>query len=83
MPIFNIRRIGHRRIKEYLTNNVLPVNNNEARIFRMKASRYVLIDDILFKKSATGLLQRCLEMEEAQQSYKTFMKVIVEIILEA
>ena len=54
-------------IKDYLMNNVQPVNNNEARIFRMKTSRYVLINDVLFKKSGTCLLQRCLEMEEAQQ----------------
>ena len=37
------------------------------RFSRIKASRYVLINDVLFKKSATCLLQRCLEMEEAQQ----------------
>ena len=54
-------------IKDYLTNDVQPVNNIEAEIFRIKASRFVLIDDVLFKKSATCLLQRCLEMEETQQ----------------
>ncbi|XP_074364852.1 uncharacterized protein LOC141705881 [Apium graveolens] len=33
----------------------------------MKASRFVVIDDVLLKKSATGLLQRCLNEEEAGQ----------------
>ena len=44
-----------------------PSTTMKPRFFRMKTSRYVLINDVLFKKLAIGLLQRCLEMEEAQQ----------------
>ena len=67
IPIFNRSMSWTQTIKDYLTNDVQPVNNNEAKIFRMKASMYVLINNVLFKKLATCLLQRCLEMEEAQQ----------------
>lgn len=41
-----------------------PDNSNEARMLRMKASSFTMIDDILFKKSTTDLLQRCLERDE-------------------
>ncbi|XP_074377945.1 uncharacterized protein LOC141719462 [Apium graveolens] len=51
--------------KDYLQLSVTPNNNNEARILRMKASRFTIIDDELFKKSSTGLLQRCLRKHEA------------------
>ncbi|XP_074377992.1 uncharacterized protein LOC141719512 [Apium graveolens] len=51
----------------YLTQGVLPVDNNEARVFKMKASRFIVLDDVLFKKYATVLLQRCLNTEEARQ----------------
>ncbi|XP_074377664.1 uncharacterized protein LOC141719180 [Apium graveolens] len=46
--------------KEYLQFGTIPANNNETRILRMKASRFTVIDGELFKKSSTGLLQRCL-----------------------
>ncbi|XP_017239352.2 uncharacterized protein LOC108212130 [Daucus carota subsp. sativus] len=52
--------------KSYLQNGSLPVSPNEARVLRMKASRFVLIDDVLFKKSVSGLLQRCLSKDEAK-----------------
>ncbi|XP_074352080.1 uncharacterized protein LOC141691241 [Apium graveolens] len=51
--------------KDYLQLGVKPDNNNKARILRMKASRFTVIDDELFNKSSTGLLQRCLRKPEA------------------
>ncbi|XP_074323119.1 uncharacterized protein LOC141660058 [Apium graveolens] len=51
--------------KYYLQLDVKPNNNNEARTLRMKASRFTVIDDELFKKSSTRLLQRCLRKHEA------------------
>nr|XP_017250771.1 PREDICTED: uncharacterized protein LOC108221400 [Daucus carota subsp. sativus] len=51
--------------KDYLQLGDQPTDRNEARILRMKASRFVMIDEVLFKKSATGLLQRCLTSSEA------------------
>lgn len=44
---------------------VQPDNNSEARVLRMKASHFTIVDDVLFKKSATGLLQKCLKRDEA------------------
>lgn len=33
----------------------------------MKASRFAVIDNVLFKKSVTGLLKRCLDDHEAKR----------------
>jgi hypothetical protein len=52
--------------RNYLLNGTQPSDRNEARVFRMKASRYTVIDNVLFKKSVTGLLQRCLDNKEAE-----------------
>ncbi|XP_074343068.1 uncharacterized protein LOC141680865 [Apium graveolens] len=54
-----------RAYKDYLQLGVKPKNNNEAMIFRMKASRFTVIDNMLFKKSSTGLLQKCLRKHKA------------------
>ncbi|XP_074354106.1 uncharacterized protein LOC141693022 [Apium graveolens] len=51
--------------KDYLHLGVKLDNNNEARILRMKASRFTIIYDDFFKKSSMGLLQRCLRKHEA------------------
>ncbi|XP_074377966.1 uncharacterized protein LOC141719482 [Apium graveolens] len=49
----------------YLQLRVKPSNNNEARILRMKASRFMVMDNKMFKKSSTGILERCLKKHEA------------------
>lgn len=49
--------------KDYLLHGKQP-GNNEARTLKMKSSRFTVIDEVLFKKSTTGLLQRCLEKDE-------------------
>ncbi|XP_074336583.1 uncharacterized protein LOC141673740 [Apium graveolens] len=49
---------------DYLQFGTMPTNNNEARILRMKASRFTIIDGELFKKSSTWLLQRCLKTHD-------------------
>ena len=51
--------------RNYLLQGIQPSNNNEARMLRMKASRFTIVNDVLFKKSATGVLQRCLNETEA------------------
>ncbi|XP_074342067.1 uncharacterized protein LOC141679470 [Apium graveolens] len=51
--------------KDYLQFGIMSANNNKARVLRMKASRFTIIDGKLFKKSSTGLLQRCLTRHEA------------------
>ncbi|XP_074365336.1 uncharacterized protein LOC141706495 [Apium graveolens] len=51
---------------DYLTLDVQPEDNNEARSFRMKAFKFTIFDHVLFKNSFTGLLQRCLNKTEAE-----------------
>ncbi|XP_074337436.1 uncharacterized protein LOC141674625 [Apium graveolens] len=39
--------------KEYLLYGIQPESHNKARTLRMKASRFTIIDDVLFKKTST------------------------------
>ncbi|XP_074290812.1 uncharacterized protein LOC141617514 [Silene latifolia] len=50
----------------WLRDEVLPPDQKDARSFKMKSSRFVLIDGILFRKSSAGPYQRCLSAQEAQ-----------------
>ncbi|XP_048502779.1 uncharacterized protein LOC125498589 [Beta vulgaris subsp. vulgaris] len=52
---------------DYLTNDILLADKAEARRIRFKASRYVLIQGVLFKKSAAGPYLRCLEKDQWKQ----------------
>ncbi|XP_074346323.1 uncharacterized protein LOC141685096 [Apium graveolens] len=52
------------KYKDYITKGEIP-KDNEAKSLKIKATRFTIIDGILFKKSVTGLLQRCLEESEA------------------
>ncbi|XP_074299510.1 uncharacterized protein LOC141630627 [Silene latifolia] len=47
-------------------NDVLPADKKEVRGFKMNGSRFVLIDNILFRKSLAGPYLRCLKSHEAQ-----------------
>ncbi|XP_074288040.1 uncharacterized protein LOC141613198 [Silene latifolia] len=51
---------------DWLRNNKLPDDRKEIRGFKMRASRFILIDDILFRKSVAGPYLRCLDKQEAQ-----------------
>ncbi|XP_074327939.1 uncharacterized protein LOC141700633 [Apium graveolens] len=55
------------KYKEFLSKDISFNNKSEATTYKMKASRFCLIDGILFKKSVSGLLQRCLEKGEYEQ----------------
>ena len=46
---------------DYLTNDILPTDRAEARRLHLKASRYVIIQGMLFKKSVAGHNLCCLE----------------------
>ncbi|XP_074327289.1 uncharacterized protein LOC141665208 [Apium graveolens] len=63
--------------KDYLQLGFKLNRNNEVRILRMKASRFTVIDNELFKKSSTGLLQRCLRKHKADMP---FMKWGMDIV---
>ncbi|XP_057251730.1 uncharacterized protein LOC130591816 [Beta vulgaris subsp. vulgaris] len=49
---------------DYLANDVLPADKAKARRIRFKASWYVRIQGVLFKKSAAGPYLRCLEKDQ-------------------
>jgi len=49
----------------WLRSGTLPVDKLAVRAFRIKASRFVLINDTLFKKSMAGPYLRCLEPDQA------------------
>lgn len=53
------------QIIKYLKDGQLPEGKEEARKTRMWASRYLLLDDVLYKRSFTLPLSRCLSKEEA------------------
>ncbi|XP_071705274.1 uncharacterized protein [Rutidosis leptorrhynchoides] len=50
----------------YLKHDTLPIDGVAARKIRMKAPSYTLGDDILFKKSFTVPLLRCVGLNEAE-----------------
>ncbi|XP_074291830.1 uncharacterized protein LOC141618636 [Silene latifolia] len=50
---------------EWLKDGKLPEDKKEAQSFRIKASRFVLIDNVLFRRSLAGPYLRCLNKEEA------------------
>ncbi|XP_074301110.1 uncharacterized protein LOC141632462 [Silene latifolia] len=51
---------------DWLRHSKLPDDKKEIRGFKMKASRFILIDDMLFRKSLTGPYLRCLDKQEAR-----------------
>ncbi|XP_074290729.1 uncharacterized protein LOC141617427 [Silene latifolia] len=50
---------------EWLKDGRLPEDKKEAQSFRIKASRFILIDNVLFRKSMVGPYLRCLSKGEA------------------
>ncbi|XP_056688394.1 uncharacterized protein [Spinacia oleracea] len=59
-------------ILDYLTYETLPDDKLEARKILFKASRYVILQGILFKRSANGMLMRCAEKTEWERLQKQY-----------
>ncbi|XP_074297616.1 uncharacterized protein LOC141628359 [Silene latifolia] len=51
---------------EWLMEDKMPVGKREVRGFKMKASRFMLVDKVLFRKSLAGPYLRCINKAEAQ-----------------
>ena len=62
----------------YLKNNVLPQGKIKAQILRLKAARYMLYDDKLYKKGYSILLLKCAPHSEAQYIMKEIHESICE-----
>ncbi|KAI5317942.1 hypothetical protein L3X38_037649 [Prunus dulcis] len=54
-------------IMNYLTKGTQPSDPIEARKLRIKAAKYAIIDDTLFRKSFSGPYLRCLDPREVHQ----------------
>ena len=59
------------RIVDYLKNCKEPEDKNQARKLRIKAARYTLLDEVLYKKSFFGLLLQCITREEFEAVLKS------------
>ena len=51
----------------YLTRQELPEDQNEARCIVRRSKAYMVHEGELYKKSTTGVLQRCISKEEGQK----------------
>ena len=54
----------------YLLHGDLPENKNESRNLRIRATRYALIGNHLYRKSFTGPYLRCLAPKNARSLLK-------------
>ena len=52
-------------IVSYLNDGRLPEEKDEARKLKVKSTRYVLIDEVLYKRDFSQPLLRCLALDEA------------------
>ncbi|XP_021733160.1 uncharacterized protein LOC110699980 [Chenopodium quinoa] len=59
-------------ISDYLEHDTLSENKAEVRALRFKASRYTIIQGVLFKNSIRGILQRCIREDGYEQILKDF-----------
>ena len=48
---------------DYLLHEVLPTDKTEARWLARRAKSFVLIEGELYRRSHTGILQRCIPIE--------------------
>ena len=65
-----VQQIGNREnwmtpIVSYLKDRKLPKGNDEARKLRVKAARYVLMDEVLYKRGCSQPYLKCLAPDEA------------------
>ena len=57
-------------IKEYILNGTVPCEQKNERAFRIRASRFTIIQGTLYKKSMADPYLRCLEDDESKEVLK-------------
>ncbi|KAK1602240.1 hypothetical protein QYE76_071962 [Lolium multiflorum] len=69
MPVFVVGEAPSwvKPVKEYLINDTLPVDENESRRIQRRSKAYTIINGEVYKRSVTGVLQRCVEPEEGRE----------------
>ena len=58
-------------IVDYLKNCKEPEHKNQAIKLRIKATRYTLLDEVLYKKSLFAPLLQCISSEESEALLKS------------
>src|SRR3954467_10705404 len=51
----------------YLEHGTLPIDEMEARIIQRRSKSFTVINNELYKRSATGVFQRCVQPEEGRK----------------
>ena len=69
MPVFVVREAPTwvKPIKKFLVNSCVPVNEAESRRIQRRSKAYTIINGEVFKRSVTGVLQRCVGPEEGKE----------------
>ncbi|KAK1632810.1 hypothetical protein QYE76_007125 [Lolium multiflorum] len=69
VPVFLVREAPTwvEPIKEFLINGTLPVDETESRRIQRRSKAYTIINGEVYKRSVTGVLQRCVEPEEGKE----------------
>ncbi|GKV14629.1 hypothetical protein SLEP1_g25472 [Rubroshorea leprosula] len=67
-------------ITSFLRDGTVPEDKQEAMKFRKKASRYTLIDEVLYKRSFSLPLLRCLSPYEAEYSLREPVEELTTLI---
>ncbi|KAK1660684.1 hypothetical protein QYE76_048843 [Lolium multiflorum] len=69
VPVFVVREAPAwvEPIKEFLINGTLPVDKTESRRIQRRSKANTIINGEVYKKSVTGVLQRCVEPEEGKE----------------
>jgi hypothetical protein len=68
-PVFTAREVPSwaRPVMYFLVDGQLPADEAEACRIMIRSKAYTIINKEIYKRSATGVLQRCVESAEGQE----------------
>jgi transcription antitermination factor NusG len=67
--VFTVREVPSwvRPIMDFMVNGQVPTDEAEARRIQRRSKAYTIINHEMYKRSATGVLQRCVKLAEGQE----------------
>jgi transcription antitermination factor NusG len=67
--VFTVREVPSwvRPIMDFMVNGQVPADEAEARRIQRRSMTYTIINNEVYKRSATSVLQRCVESAEGQE----------------
>jgi hypothetical protein len=67
--VFIVREVPSwvRPIMDFMVKGEVPADEAEAHRIQRRSKAYTIINNEMYKRSATGVLQRCVELEEGQE----------------